>query len=139
MDNHHGRAICHASIGTNDLVSAKAFYQPLLAVLEIELVSEYSHALAFGKGYPEFWVQIPFDKQPMSAGNGVHFGFVATSKQQVESFYQKAISLGASCNGKPGPRPEYGEPYFGCFVVDPEGNKIEASFWDFNWQASGAL
>ncbi|MFD2167972.1 VOC family protein [Thalassotalea euphylliae] len=134
MDNNHNRAICHASIGTNDLVKAKAFYQPLLSILDIDLVSEYEHALAFGKGYPEFWVQIPFDKQPMSTGNGVHFGFVAKSHQQVNDFYHKAISLGAICNGAPGPRPEYGEPYYGCFVIDPEGNKIEASFWDFNWK-----
>ncbi|MAG77675.1 MAG: glyoxalase [Colwelliaceae bacterium] len=134
IKTNHDRAICHASIGTNDLVKAKAFYQPLLATLEIDLVSEYSHALAFGKGYPEFWVQIPFDKQPMSTGNGVHFGFVAKSISQVEAFYRLAIELGAKCNGKPGPRPDYGEPYYGCFVIDPEGNKIEASFWDFDWK-----
>ncbi|MCH2056273.1 MAG: VOC family protein [Thalassotalea sp.] len=134
IKTNHDRAICHASIGTNDLVKAKAFYQPLLATLDIGLVSEYSHALAFGKGYPEFWVQIPFDKQPMSTGNGVHFGFVAKSISQVEAFYRLAIELGAKCNGKPGPRPAYGEPYYGCFVIDPEGNKVEASFWDFDWK-----
>ncbi len=131
MDNNHQRAICHASIGTNDLVKAKSFYQPLLATLDIDLVSEYEHALAFGKGYPEFWVQIPFNKGKAQPGNGVHFGFVAKTKEQVEAFYQKALSLGAVCNGAPGPRPEYGEPYYGCFVIDLEGNKIEASHWDF--------
>ncbi|REL30416.1 VOC family protein [Thalassotalea euphylliae] len=136
VERNKSRTICHASIGTNDLVKAKAFYQPVLATLDIDLVSEYEHALAFGKGYPEFWVQIPFDKQPMSSGNGVHFGFVAKSHQQVENFYQQALALGAKCNGKPGPRPDYGEPYYGCFVIDPEGNKIEASFWDFNYSSS---
>ncbi|NMP32272.1 VOC family protein [Thalassotalea sp. M1531] len=134
LKNNHDRTICHASIGTNDLGRAKAFYQPLLATLDVELVSEYGHALAFGKGYPEFWVQIPFDKKPMSVGNGTHFGFVAKTKQQVETFYQTAIALGARCNGKPGPRPDYGDPYFGCFVLDLDGNKIEASFWDFQWK-----
>lgn len=136
VTSNDNRTICHASIGTNNLVKAKAFYQPLLATLDIDLVSEYSHALAFGKGYPEFWVQIPYDKKPMSAGNGVHFGFVAKSQQQVESFYHKALELGARCNGKPGGRPDYGDPYYGCFVIDPEGNKIEASFWDFDWKKS---
>lgn len=136
ITNNHDRAICHASIGTNDLIKAKAFYQPLLATLDIELVSEYSHALAFGKGYPEFWVQIPFDQQPMSTGNGVHFGFVAKSQQQVQAFYQAALALGGQCNGKPGARPDYGEPYYGCFIIDPEGNKIEASFWDFEYKSN---
>ncbi len=131
MDNNHQRSLCHVSIGTNNLQQAKAFYLPLLATLDIELVSEYEHALAFGKGYPEFWVQIPFDKQAASAGNGTHFGFVAKNKAQVHAFYQQAIATGAQCNGQPGPRPDYGEPYYGCFVIDVDGNKIEASFWDF--------
>ena len=131
MKNNHDRSLCHVSIGTNNLVEAKAFYQPLLATLDIDLVSEYEHALAFGKGYPEFWVQIPFDKQEASAGNGTHFGFVAKNKAQVHAFYEQAITLGALCNGEPGPRPDYGQPYYGCFVIDQDGNKIEASFWDF--------
>jgi len=123
------RSICHASIGCNDIEQAKQFYQPLLATLGIDMVCDYPHAIAFGKGYPEFWVQIPFDKQPAFAGNGVHFGFVATSKKQVDDFYQTAIKLGGKTNGSPGARPEYGTPYYGCFILDLEENKIEASYW----------
>jgi len=131
MDNNRDhRSICHASLGTNNLAQAKAFYQPLLAILEIDMVCDYAHAIAFGKGYPEFWLQRPFDQQAATQGNGTHFGFVATSKKQVEDFYRKALTLGASCNGKPGPRADYGEPFYGCFVIDLEGHKIEASFWD---------
>ena len=133
MKLNHQRTICHVSIGTNNLKQAKAFYCPLLKTLDIDLVSEYEHALAFGKGYPEFWVQIPFDKGVASIGNGTHFGFAASSKLQVDNFYHQAISLGAICNGKPGGRSDYGEPYYGCFVRDPQGHKIEASFWDFEW------
>ena len=131
MDNNHQRTLCHVSIGTNDLVQAKQFYQPLLATLDIVLVSEYEHALAFGKGYPEFWVQRPFNQEKATAGNGTHFGFVAKNKKQVIEFYEQAIASGGICNGKPGARPEYGTPYFGCFIIDQDGNKIEASFWDF--------
>lgn len=123
------RSICHASVGTRDISAAKAFYTPLLATLKIELVSEYEHALAYGKNYPEFWVQIPYNKELPSSGNGVHFGFVASSKQQVDDFYACAITLGGICNGVPGARPEYGMPYYGCFICDLEGNKIEASYW----------
>ncbi len=126
------RSICHASLGTNDVVKAKAFYQPLLATLGIELVCDYSHAVAFGKGYPEFWLQLPFDQQIATTGNGTHFGFVATSKAQVDEFYRVALTLGATDNGAPGSRPDYGEPYYGCFVIDKEGNKIEASYWHQN-------
>ncbi|WP_448249165.1 VOC family protein [Thalassotalea agariperforans] len=130
IEERNLRSICHASVGTNQLREAKVFYQKLLATLDIVQVCDYEHAAAFGKGgYPEFWVQIPFDGQAMSVGNGTHFGFVATSKRQVDDFYQMAISQGAKCNGKPGPRPEYGEPYYGCFVLDLDGNRIEASYW----------
>ncbi|OKY26897.1 VOC family protein [Thalassotalea sp. PP2-459] len=129
IEQRVNRSICHASIGTNDLQRAKTFYQPILAVLGIKLVSSYEHAIAFGKGYPEFWVQQPFDKKLASPGNGVHFGFVATSMEQVDQFYDLALSLGGKCNGKPGGRTEYGEPYYGCFIIDHDSNKIEASYW----------
>ncbi|XQW84174.1 VOC family protein [Thalassotalea piscium] len=120
------------SIGTNQLVKAGEFYQQLLPILDIALICQYENAFAFGKGYPEFWVQIPFDQQQASVGNGVHIGFVAATKKQVDDFYRKGLELGASCNGKPGPRKEYGEPYYGCFLIDLDGNKIEASYWEIN-------
>lgn len=129
IEHRHLRSICHASIATNNLQQAVKFYEQLLPTLAIEKVCQYEKAAAFGKGYPEFWVQIPFDEQLATIGNGTHFGFVATSKQQVDAFYQKAIALGATCDGKPGARPDYGEPYYGCFVRDLDGHKIEASFW----------
>ena len=134
IENRELRSICHMSLGVGDLAAAKKFYQPVLATLGIELVSEYQHALAFGKGYPEFWLQLPLDKQHATQGNGTHVGFVANSGEQVELFYQQALSLGGCCNGEPGPRPEYGEPYYGCFVVSPQGHKIEASYWKINKQ-----
>jgi len=129
IEHRRLRSICHASIGTNDLARAKSFYTPVLATLSIDLVSEYDHALAYGKGYPEFWLQQPFDQLPATTGNGVHFGFVALSKQQVDEFYRCALAMGGHCNGAPGVRPEYGTPYYGCFVIDPDGHKIEASYW----------
>ena len=130
ITSRNNRSICHASVGTNQLPAAKSFYQELLATLGIAMVCDYEHAAAYGKGYPEFWVQVPFDKAQATVGNGNHIGFVATSIQQVDSFYHKAIELGAKCNGKPGPRIEYGEPYYAAFVLDLDGNRIEASFWD---------
>ena len=129
IENRLHRSICHASLGTNQLDQAIAFYEQLLPTLDIEKVAHYDEAAAFGKGYPEFWVQRPFDINEATVGNGTHIGFVATSKEQVDAFYQKAMGMGAKCNGKPGPRKEYGEPYYGCFVLDLDGNKIEASYW----------
>ncbi|GHE84369.1 VOC family protein [Thalassotalea profundi] len=130
IEHRELRSICHMSIGTNQLIKAGKFYKALLPVLGIELVCEYEHAMAFGKKYPEFWLQIPYDKKIATPGNGVHIGFMASTKKQVDDFYKVGLSLGAKCNGKPGLRPEYGDPYYGCFLIDLDGNKIEASFWD---------
>ncbi|SEK67090.1 Catechol 2,3-dioxygenase [Colwellia chukchiensis] len=129
IEHRHLRSICHASLGSDNLARAKAFYTPVLATLGISLVSEYDNAITYGKGYPEFWVQQAFDQKPASVGNGVHFGFVALSQQAVDDFYHQAIALGGRCNGAPGPRPAYGAPYYGCFIIDLDGHKIEASYW----------
>ena len=48
----------------------------------------------------------------------------------VDAFYHAALDAGGTGDGAPGPRPEYGAPYYGCFVRDPDGHKIEATFWD---------
>ncbi len=63
-------------------------------------------------------------------GNGTHVGFVAPTRDAVDAFFKAAMAAGATTDGDPGHRHEYGEPYYGCFVRDPEGHKIEATFWD---------
>jgi catechol 2,3-dioxygenase-like lactoylglutathione lyase family enzyme len=82
--------------------------------------------------YPEFWVQTPIDGKSAQVGNGTHFGFFASDKASVDAFYRAALEGGARGDGPPGPRQEYGAPYYGCFVRDPDGHKIEAAFWDFS-------
>lgn len=136
MLNQQDKSLCHISIGTNNLNKATLFYDALLPILNIERVTEHEHSVAYGKGYPTFWVQRPFDQQAASVGNGSHIGFMATSKQQVDDFYHCALKLGAVCNGKPGARTDYGEPYYGCFVVDLDGHRIEASYWNVELAAT---
>jgi catechol 2,3-dioxygenase-like lactoylglutathione lyase family enzyme len=123
--------LSHVSIGTNDFERAVAFYDSVLATLGCRRVLEHPSAVAFGKAYPEFWVQTPIDGRPAGVGNGTHFGFLAPSREAVHAFWDAALQAGAEPDGEPGPRPLYGEPYYGCFVRDPEGHKIEASYWDF--------
>ncbi|WP_137391155.1 VOC family protein [Rhodoligotrophos defluvii] len=120
----------HVSIGTNDFEKAVAFYDAVLATVGARRVMEHDGAVAYGKHFPEFWVQRPIDGRPAVVGNGTHFGFFAKSKAEVDAFYAAAIGAGAAPDGAPGPRPDYGEPYYGCFVRDLDGHKIEAAFWD---------
>ncbi|HYD59576.1 MAG TPA: VOC family protein [Noviherbaspirillum sp.] len=124
--------VSHVSIGTNDFERARAFYDKVMAALGARRVEEFPGAVAYGKMYPEFWVQTPIDGYPASVGNGTHIGFVAPSKEAVHAFYEAALEAGATDSGAPGPRPHYGEPYYGCFVRDPDGHKVEATFWDMS-------
>ena len=89
-------------------------------------------AVAFGKQFPEFWVQTPQDGGRASVGNGTHIGFVAPDKDAVHAFHAAALAAGGTDDGAPGPRPDYGEPYYGCFVRDLDGHKLEAAFWDMD-------
>lgn len=122
--------ISHVSIGTNNFEQARAFYSALLPSLGIRVVMDLPDAIAYGREYPEFWVQVPIDGKPASVGNGFHISFIAESTKEVDGFYAAAIAAGATCDGPPGPRPLYGEPYYGCFLRDLDGHKIEATFWD---------
>ncbi|MBC7003448.1 VOC family protein [Photobacterium sp. BZF1] len=123
--------ISHISLGTNQLDAALNFYDQVLATIGATRQENVPGiAVAYGKRFPEFWVQLPYNQKPAEAANGVHFAFIAPSEDAVHAFYDTAIKLGATCDGKPGPRPEYGAPYYGCFVRDLDGHKIEAAFWD---------
>ncbi len=122
--------ISHVSLGTNRFPEARAFYVRVLAKLGCGIVHEYPGAAGFGKAFPEFWIQNPHDGAAAACGNGTHVSFLAVSKAEVDEFYTEAIAAGATGDGLPGYRPEYAEAYYGCFVRDLDGHKIEAMFWD---------
>lgn len=124
--------LSHVSLGTNQLDRALAFYDKALGALGIGRVVDLSqehHAVAYGRAYPEFWVQTPFNGKPAEVANGVHIAFYAETPAQVDAFYKAALEAGATGDGAPGPRPIYGKPYYGCFVHDADGHKIEAMAW----------
>jgi catechol 2,3-dioxygenase-like lactoylglutathione lyase family enzyme len=130
MTDDNPSLLSHVSLGSNDFARALAFYDRVLPTLGCRRVMQHPGAVAYGKAYPEFWVQTPIDGQPATVGNGTHFGFVAPNRQAVQDFYEAALAAAAQSEGAPGPRPDYGEPYYGCFVRDPDGHKIEAAYWD---------
>jgi catechol 2,3-dioxygenase-like lactoylglutathione lyase family enzyme len=117
----------HVSIGVRDVASAAPFYDRVLGTLGYRRVLEVMpYGIGYGDRAPAFWVQLPHDQSPASVGNGVHVGFIATSKAAIEEFHRAALAAGGSDAGAPGPRPDYGPDYFGAFVRDPDGNKLEA-------------
>jgi catechol 2,3-dioxygenase-like lactoylglutathione lyase family enzyme len=130
-DSHpHPSILSHVSISTNDFARALRFYDAVVAAIGGRRIMEHPGAVAYGRAYPEFWVHEPYDGATATVGNGTHFAFAAASKAEVDAFHAAGIAAGATDDGKPGPRPDYGEPYYGCFLRDPDGHKIEAAFWD---------
>ena len=122
-------SLSHVSVGTNDFPRAKAFYDAVLATLQIECLMDAEDGSGYGRRFPEFWVGFPHDGEEAAPGNGVHVCFNANSVEEVQAFHAKALELGGQDEGKPGLRREYADNYYAAFVRDPDGNKIEAVFF----------
>ena len=122
----------HVSLGVAHMARAKPFYDAALAPLGIRPIMpvEFGGALvACGYGAaerPHFWIGLPINGAPASAGNGVHVCFAAGTRAMVDAFYAAALASGATDDGPPGLRPMYHPNYYGAFVRDLDGNKIEA-------------
>ena len=118
----------HVSVGVRDVERAAKFYDAVLSALGYKRVMEFMpYAVAYGEMDPSFWVQLPHNQQAATVGNGVHIGFIARTKDAVHRFHASALAQGGKDDGAPGPRPDYGPDYYGAFVIDPDGNKLEAT------------
>ncbi|QSX30015.1 VOC family protein [Shewanella cyperi] len=124
--------IDHLSSYATDYEVTKAFYQAALAPLGYPLVlEEVAHwnpdwptqrMCAFGPdGRPVFWVI-----ESSEAATPRHTAFAARDRAAVSDFYHAALAAGGADNGAPGLRPQYHQHYFGAFVLDPDGNNVEA-------------
>jgi predicted enzyme related to lactoylglutathione lyase len=115
--------LTYATVGSNDLEKAKAFYDQLLAVAGLEKRFDHpSGGRIYGAGAAIFGVLGPHDGQPATVGNGSMTGFMLKSRDQVDAFHAKAVELGGTCDGAPGPRGG-GNAYF-AYVRDLDGNKL---------------
>ncbi len=116
--------IGYITIGVRDLAKAKAFYTELLADLGASVLIDTDRIAFIGKSMkePMLSICIPYDKNDPHPGNGNMFGISAGTKENVDKLYHKAISLGASCDGKPGQR--IPDVFYGAYARDPDGNKM---------------
>lgn len=118
--------IHHASVGSGDLARSRIFYQAVIPVLGYRLVSEDEQSLDYGSGVFAFSVERPLDGKPATGGNGTHIAFEARTRADVDAFHREGLAHGGRDAGAPGLRPEYDAHYYGAFLFDPDGNKIEA-------------
>ncbi|MBS1879498.1 MAG: VOC family protein [Actinobacteria bacterium] len=118
----------HVGLEVSDFDRSRSFYEAALAPLGISLVmAPMPQAAGFGSELggvvkPYFWIMAR-GRPPVS---GAHVALAAADRDAVDAFHAAALAAGGSDNGAPGPRPIYHPGYYGGFVLDPDGNNIEA-------------
>jgi catechol 2,3-dioxygenase-like lactoylglutathione lyase family enzyme len=112
----------HITLHVSEYRKSKQFYALALKPLGYELIMEFGEGGGFGKdGKPDFWIaQGSATKPPL------HVAFASADRSTVDAFHRAALVAGARDNGAPGLRSHYHANYYGAFVLDPDGNNIEA-------------
>ncbi len=118
--------IDHISIGARDIARSRHFYDAALAPLGYSCLSIGDDSLGYGADAPALWIGATDSPVPADKRSGFHICFVAPNRTAVDAFHAAALRAGGLDNGKPGPRPDYGDSYYAAFVVDPDGYRIEA-------------
>jgi catechol 2,3-dioxygenase-like lactoylglutathione lyase family enzyme len=126
--------IDHVGIRASDLAASRRMYEPALAELEFSVLGEGEFEgdayVLFGRGESDDFALHAVGTKPGRdrVTTGVHVAFQAPDAESVERWYAAAVANGGTDNGAPGLRPEYSGRYHGAFVLDPDGNNVEAVF-----------
>lgn len=113
----------HVGLDVSDYARSKVFYEKTLAPLGIALMMEPVPKVGgFGADFPFFWIA----ERGRGPDSGVHVAFTAEDRDTVDTFHATALEAGGTDNGGPGVREIYHPDYYGAFVLDPDGNNVEA-------------
>lgn len=124
MELHRGRLIDHIQLVVADLAASRRFYQALFEVLEIPIGGSADTHFWFD----ELFVSTPDSPEALGELTGRHhLAFQARDRATVDAFYEAGLAAGGRDNGAPGERP-YHPGYYAAFLLDPDGNNIEAVF-----------
>jgi catechol 2,3-dioxygenase-like lactoylglutathione lyase family enzyme len=119
----------HISIPVADIDRSAVFYDAVLATIGLERRKERPGAIGYGppaRAAPVFWILAGEREGSGAPGVGLHVSFQARDRRSVDAFHETALSFGGRDAGEPGLRPQYTMPFYGAFVLDPDGFKIEA-------------
>jgi len=119
----------HVSIPVADVDRAAAFYDAVLATVGLARRKERPGAIGYGpttRAAPVFWILARQGEDHARPGLGLHLSFHAPDRSSVDEFYRSALRSGGRDAGAPGSRPQYTQPFYGAFVFDLDGFKIEA-------------
>ena len=118
--------IDHVSVPVRNLAAGTEFYKAVLEPLGLTLLVEREKTVGFGKKYPEFWLNARPDMPALPSDNGCHICLRTRTEESVKDFHKTALAGGGTDDGEPGPRQAAMTTYYGAFILDPDGNKIEA-------------
>jgi len=111
----------HTGLQVKNVEKSKVFYQEVLLPLGYKMNMDFGDSAGFMQGgHTSFWITRAKKPAPM------HVAFRASSRKAVQDFYKAAMKAGAKDNGKPGLRKDYSPDYYAAFVLDADGNNIEA-------------
>ena len=110
----------HVTIRASSREASERFYATVLSALEIEQTHSGEHCAE----WDDFSLAAADDSNPVT--RRLHIGFAAPSREHVDRFWQTGTAAGYESDGEPGPRPQYSDDYYGAFLLDPDGNSIEA-------------
>jgi catechol 2,3-dioxygenase-like lactoylglutathione lyase family enzyme len=114
----------HIMIGTNDLDRAKAFYDTLLATLDVKPAIVDRHRIFYRTPTGTFSVSLPINGEPATPANGGTIGFAAASPEQADAWHAAGLAAGgATCEDPPGVREGAAKLYL-AYLRDPDGNKL---------------
>jgi catechol 2,3-dioxygenase-like lactoylglutathione lyase family enzyme len=119
MQFHRGRLFDHLHLRVSDVEASKRFYRAALVALGLPDV--------LNEGEGSFYADELFVDKADGHVSRVHLAFQAADREAVHAFYKAALAAGGRDNGAPGERP-YHPGYYAAFVLDPDGNNIEAVF-----------
>lgn len=114
----------HVGIAVSDLAASERFYRTVLGALGVEPIRAGEGLVEWG----DWDIAAADDEHPVT--RGLHVGFRARDRAQVDAFWQAGVDAGYRDDGAPGPRPEYAPTYYGAFLLDPDGNSVEAAHYD---------
>jgi catechol 2,3-dioxygenase-like lactoylglutathione lyase family enzyme len=113
----------HVGLDVSDYAASKAFYDQALAPLGMRLMMEPIELVGgYGDDFPFFWI----GQRHRGSDSGVHVAFRVEDRETVDAFHAAAVAAGGKDNGEPGLREIYHPHYYGAFVLDPDGNNVEA-------------
>jgi catechol 2,3-dioxygenase-like lactoylglutathione lyase family enzyme len=113
----------HVGLDVTDYEGSRAFYERALEPLGLRLIMEPVPGVGgFGDDFPFFWI----GKRDRGARTGVHVAFRVERRELVDAFHAAALAAGGTDNGGPGVREIYHPNYYGAYVLDPDGNNVEA-------------